>query len=72
MFNWDDNPDLNITPLIDVILVLNGYIHGNTFQLYKYQEQIELPDGSKKLEANENDYILIEIDKKLNIHFDPP
>ncbi len=69
MFNWDDNPDLNITPLIDVILVLMA-IFMVTLPIIQYQEQIELPDGSKKLEANENDYILIEIDKKLNIHFD--
>ncbi len=62
MFNWDDNPDLNITPLIDVILVLMA-IFMVTLPIIQYQEQIELPDGSKKLEANENDYILIEIDK---------
>ncbi len=46
MFNWDDNPDLNITPLIDVILVLMA-IFMVTLPIIQYQEQIELPRGSK-------------------------
>jgi len=68
MYNWDENPDLNITPLIDVMLVLMA-IFMITIPVMQYQEQIELPDGSKSLKANNDEALIVEIDKDLNIHF---
>ena len=69
MYNWDDDPDLNITPLIDVMLVLMA-IFMITIPVMQYQEQIELPNGSKSLKVNSEKALLVEIDKKLNIHYD--
>ena len=70
MYNWDKNPDLNITPLIDIMLVLMA-IFMITIPVMQYQEQIDLPEGSKSVKVNSSDdTILIEIDKDLNIHYD--
>jgi len=50
MFSWDDNPDLNITPLVDVMLVLMAILM-ITAPTITYQEQIDLPDGSKTIKV---------------------
>ena len=69
MYNWDENPDLNITPLIDVMLVLMA-IFMITIPVMQYQEDINLPNGSKSHKVTNSKSILIEIDKDLNIHYD--
>jgi len=70
MYNWDENPDLNITPLIDIMLVLMA-IFMITIPVMQYQEQIDLPEGSKdKKVSSKDDSILIEIDKDLKVHYD--
>ncbi len=69
MYNWDENPDLNITPLIDVMLVLMA-IFMITIPVMQYQEDINLPNGSKSHKVTNSKSILIEIDKNLNIHYD--
>jgi len=68
MYNWDDDPDLNITPLIDVMLVLMA-IFMITIPVMQYQEQIELPEGSKSLKVNNEKALVVEIDKELTIHY---
>ena len=68
MYNWDDDPDLNITPLIDVMLVLMA-IFMITIPVMQYQEQIELPEGSKSLKVNSEKALVVEIDKELTIHY---
>ncbi len=68
MYNWDENPDLNITPLIDVMLVLMA-IFMITIPVMQYQEEINLPDGSKSKKVTNNKSLLVEIDKDLNIHY---
>lgn len=68
MFNWDENPDLNITPLIDIMLVLMA-IFMITIPVMQYQEQIDLPEGSKSLKVSSDNSILIEIDKDLKVHY---
>ena len=47
-FSWDDSPDLNITPLMDVMLVLMAILMV-TAPTLTFQEQITLPQGSIKL-----------------------
>ena len=69
MSNWDENPDLNITPLIDVMLVLMA-IFMITIPVMQYQEDIDLPDGSKSHKVTDSKSILVEIDKDLNIRYD--
>ena len=68
MYAWDDDPDLNITPLIDVMLVLMA-IFMITIPVMQYQEQIELPDGSQSIKVSDKKTLLVEIDKELNIHY---
>jgi len=68
MMEWAENPDLNITPLIDVMLVLMA-IFMITIPVMQYQEQIELPDGSRSLKASEQKTLTVEIDRELNIHY---
>ncbi|MDX1809490.1 MAG: biopolymer transporter ExbD [Sulfurospirillaceae bacterium] len=71
MFDWDDAPELNITPLVDIMLVLLAILMVTTPAMV-YQEKIVLPDGSrssvvKKLPELE---IRISSDKKVHIKND--
>ncbi len=68
MYKWDEDPDLNITPLIDVMLVLMA-IFMITIPVMQNQEQIELPDGSHSLKVSDEKVLTVEIDKDLNIHY---
>jgi len=46
MINLDETPELNITPLVDIMLVLLAILMVTTPTIV-YEEQILLPDGSK-------------------------
>lgn len=46
MFDYNQKPDLNITPLVDVMLVLLAILMV-TAPVLEYEEQINLPQGSK-------------------------
>ncbi|MDQ7046522.1 MAG: biopolymer transporter ExbD [Sulfurovum sp.] len=61
-FSWDDSPDLNITPLMDVMLVLMAILMV-TAPTLTYQEQIALPQGSKTVQVTKQKTITIRIDK---------
>jgi len=67
MFNWDDKPDLNITPLVDVMLVLLAILMVTTPALI-YEELIELPKGSKTKVMQKEKSLEIRIDKKKIIY----
>ncbi|MDD5359571.1 MAG: biopolymer transporter ExbD [Sulfurovaceae bacterium] len=69
MFNWDDDPDLNITPLMDVMLVLMAVLM-IAAPTITYQEQIKLPDGSKTTKSQKLDSITIRMDKNRKIYID--
>ncbi len=45
-FDWDEKPDLNITPLVDIMLVLLAILMVTTPAII-YEENIKLPAGSK-------------------------
>ncbi|MBR8463620.1 biopolymer transporter ExbD [Campylobacter sp. faydin G-24] len=65
----DDKPELNITPLVDIMLVLLAILMVTTPTLV-YQEEIALPDGSKSKvsTAKQKDLIVyINIDRKVRI-----
>ncbi|MDE7448045.1 MAG: biopolymer transporter ExbD, partial [Helicobacter sp.] len=55
-FNWDENPDLNITPLVDIMLVLLAILMV-TAPVVVYQEEITLPRGSKSSKVQEDSKI---------------
>ncbi len=46
MFDWDEKPDLNITPLTDIMLVLMAILMV-TAPTIIYEENITLPQGSR-------------------------
>jgi len=68
MYSWDEDPDLNITPLIDVMLVLMA-IFMITIPVMHYEEKINLPDGSQKSSVSDAKALTIRIDKALNVYF---
>ena len=45
-FDWDENPDLNITPLVDIMLVLLAILMV-VVPTIVYKEDITLAKGSK-------------------------
>lgn len=69
MFNWDDDPDLNITPLMDVMLVLMAVLM-IAAPTITYQEQIKLPDGSKTTKSQKLDSVTIRMDKTRQVYID--
>jgi biopolymer transport protein ExbD len=68
MYQWDEAPDLNITPLIDVMLVLMA-IFMITIPVMHYEEKINLPDGSQKSAVSDSKALSIRITKDLTIHY---
>lgn len=67
MFSWDDSPDLNITPLVDVMLVLMAILM-ITAPTITYQEQIALPQGSKTVKVEKAKTLTIRMDKNKKIY----
>ena len=67
MYTWDDNPDLNITPLVDVMLVLMAILMV-TAPTITYQEKISLPQGSKSVVLKKAKTLTIRMDKEKNIY----
>jgi biopolymer transport protein ExbD len=68
MYEWDEAPDLNITPLIDVMLVLMA-IFMITIPVMQYEEKIDLPDGSQKAAVSDTKSIIIRIDKDSTVYY---
>ncbi|CAA6817061.1 MAG: Biopolymer transport protein ExbD/TolR [uncultured Sulfurovum sp.] len=68
MFDWDEAPDLNITPLIDVMLVLMA-IFMITIPVMHYEEKIDLPDGSQKAAVSDSKALTVRITKDLTVHY---
>ena len=66
-FSWDDNPDLNITPLVDVMLVLMAILMV-TAPTITFQEEIMLPVGSKTVQVLTSKTLTIRMDKEKRIH----
>lgn len=67
MFNWDEDPDLNITPLVDVMLVLMAILM-ITAPTITFQEQITLPQGSKTVQVEKPKTLTIRMDKNQKIY----
>lgn len=66
-FNWDETPDLNITPLVDIMLVLLAILMVTTPTIV-YKEDIILAKGSKTQKVIDDPIIEIRIDKNKNIY----
>ncbi|HQS72683.1 MAG TPA: biopolymer transporter ExbD [Sulfurovum sp.] len=64
---FDDDPELNITPLVDVMLVLMAILMV-TAPTVTFQEELKLPDGSKSSKASDLKTLTIRMDKNQKIY----
>ncbi|RDU68726.1 biopolymer transporter ExbD [Helicobacter cholecystus] len=60
MHDFDETPELNITPLVDIMLVLLAILMV-TIPTVSYREDIALPQGSKTTKAQEESIIEIQV-----------
>ena len=64
---WDDKPELNITPLVDIMLVLLAILMV-TAPTILYKEDITLPKGSKSAKKIGDNMLEIRMDKNKTIY----
>ena len=67
MFDWDEKPELNITPLVDVMLVLLAVLMVATPAIV-YEEEINLPQGSQTKAYKKMSELNIRITAKKEIY----
>ncbi len=72
MFDWDEKPELNITPLVDVMLVLLAILMVISPNII-YEELINLPKGSAQSEVREKKEIEITmtVSKEIKVNNQP-
>jgi biopolymer transport protein ExbD len=63
MYDWDEKPELNITPLVDVMLVLLVVLMVIAPNII-YEESIKLPQGSTTQQIEKIPPVHITIDKE--------
>lgn len=70
-YDWDEKPDLNITPLVDIMLVLLAILMVIAPNIV-YEENIKLPQGSasKQIEKIPPVHIVINKDLTLTVNKD--
>ncbi len=68
MYDWDEAPDLNITPLVDIMLVLLAILMVTTPAVV-YEEKITLPDGTKSQVVQKIPEIELRITKDRKVYF---
>jgi len=66
IYDWDDKPELNITPLVDVMLVLLAILMVIAPNII-FEENIKLPQGSTSQQLSKIPPVHISIDKDKNI-----
>ena len=70
MYNFDENPELNITPLVDIMLVLLAILMVAQTAII-YDEKIELPSGSKAhVSQNTAEFLLVRIGEDRKVYID--
>ena len=66
IYDWEDKPELNITPLVDVMLVLLAILMVIAPNII-YEENIKLPQGSTSQQLSKIPPVHISIDKEKNV-----
>jgi len=66
LYDWEEKPELNITPLVDVMLVLLVVLMVIAPNII-YEENIKLPQGSTSEQLTKIPPVHITIDKERNI-----
>ena len=69
MYDYNQKPDLNITPLVDIMLVLLAILMV-TAPVVEFEEPVSLPKGSKsqQIQAVKKIDILLTKEKKIKIN----
>jgi len=65
-YDWDEKPELNITPLVDVMLVLLAILMVIAPTIV-FEENIKLPQGSTTEQLSKIPPVHITIDKEKNV-----
>lgn len=66
IYDWDDKPELNITPLVDVMLVLLAILMVIAPNII-FEENIKLPQGSTTQQLSKIPPVHITIDRDKNV-----
>lgn len=66
MYDWEEKPELNITPLVDVMLVLLAILMVIAPNII-YEENIKLPQGSTTKQLSKIPPVHISIDRDKNV-----
>ena len=66
LYDWDDKPELNITPLVDVMLVLLAILMVIAPNII-YEENIKLPQGSASQQLSKIPPVHISIDSQKHV-----
>jgi biopolymer transport protein ExbD len=66
IYDWDDKPELNITPLVDVMLVLLAILMVIAPNII-YEENIKLPQGSVTKQISKIPPVHITIEKDMTL-----
>jgi biopolymer transport protein ExbD len=66
IYDWDDKPELNITPLVDVMLVLLAILMVIAPNII-FEENIKLPQGSVTKQISKIPPVHITIDKDMTL-----
>lgn len=67
LMDWDEKPELNITPLVDIMLVLLAILMVTT-PAVTYKEDITLPKGSKSAKVSQDDKLEVRMDLNRRIY----
>lgn len=66
LYDWDEKPELNITPLVDIMLVLLAILMVIAPNII-FEENIKLPQGSKSKQVSKIPPVYITIEKDLTL-----
>ena len=66
IYDWEEKPELNITPLVDVMLVLLVVLMVIAPNIM-FEENIKLPQGSSSEQVSKIPPVHITVDKEGNI-----
>lgn len=70
MINYDENPELNITPLVDIMLVLLAILMVAMPALI-YEEKITVPKGTQKAQQKQDKKdLVVRIDLQRKVYID--
>ena len=70
MCDYDEKPELNITPLVDIMLVLLAILMVATPAII-YEEKIQLPDGSKtQVSQTTKELMIVRVTEDRQIYID--